>query len=353
MTGRGIDQALSHSSDPELHESYVKNALYYLDLAKRHAEIPEPMPYNYIWGDALEILTQTDPDARIINLETAVTTSSDYWQEKSIHYRMHPQNVRLLTLAAIDVCVLANNHVLDWGHKGLRQTLQTLHQQGIKTPGAGINAESASAPAMVNTPKGRLLVFGYATMDSGIPKNWMAKSNRAGINLLEKLSPKTANRVIEHIESLRKENDRVVLSIHWGGNWGYEIPKSQRRFAHTLIDSGAVDLIHGHSSHHPKGIEVYNGHLIFYGCGDLINDYEGISGYEQYRDDLSLLYFPQLKSSGSLASLAMVPMQIKQFRLNRATDDDREWLLDRLNRECKKLDTCLELSADGAFNLCW
>ena len=50
---------------------------------------------------------------------------------------------------------------------------------------------------------------------------------------------------------------------------------SQIRFAHRLIDAG-VDVVHGHSSHHPRPIEVYRGKLILYGCGDTIDDYEGI-----------------------------------------------------------------------------
>jgi poly-gamma-glutamate capsule biosynthesis protein CapA/YwtB (metallophosphatase superfamily) len=74
------------------------------------------------------------------------------------------------------------------------------------------------------------------------------------------------------------EGDIVVASIHWGGNWGYRIPSAHIAFAHALIDKSQVDVIHGHSSHHPIGLEVYKGKLVIYGCGDFINDYEGISG---------------------------------------------------------------------------
>jgi poly-gamma-glutamate capsule biosynthesis protein CapA/YwtB (metallophosphatase superfamily) len=63
----------------------------------------------------------------------------------------------------------------------------------------------------------------------------------------------------------------VVASVHWGPNWGYQIAESQRRFARGLIDAG-VDLVHGHSSHHPIGMELYRDPLICYGCGDFVND---------------------------------------------------------------------------------
>ena len=339
MTGRGIDQALPHSVDPKLHESYVKDARYYLEIAEqRSGNIPDPLSFDYIWGDALQVLDNIDPDLRIINLETAVTNSSEYSQNKSIHYRMHPKNASLLTNAKIDICVLANNHMLDWGCRGLRQTIQTLNNNGIATVGAGVDAKSALQPAVIELTERRLLIFSYATVDSGIPSSWSAGEDRAGINLLEKLDAETAEKVISDINSFRKGTDSVVTSIHWGGNWGYEIPKAQREFAHSLIDAG-VDLIHGHSSHHPKAIEVYNERLILYGCGDLINDYEGISGYESFRDDLTLLYFTTLNANGSLHSLQMAPMKIKKFRLSYANEQDTKWLVDRLNSGCQQLNT--------------
>ena len=127
-----------------------------------------------------------------------------------------------------------------------------------------------------------------------------------------------------------------MASIHWGGNWGYEIPQEQIAFAHWLVEACNVDIVHGHSSHHVKGIEVYRGKLILYGCGDFIDDYEGITGYEEFRDDLVLMYFPTIRiDDGMLVSLEMVPLQIRNMRLNRASRADAEWLASTLNREGK------------------
>ena len=114
MTGRGVDQILPFSNAPLLFESYVRDARTYVSLAeKRNGPIPDPADYRYPWGDALKILDEIRPNAKIVNLETSITTSDDFWPKKGIHYRMHPANVELLKVAAIDVCVLANNHVLD------------------------------------------------------------------------------------------------------------------------------------------------------------------------------------------------------------------------------------------------
>ncbi len=124
-----------------------------------------------------------------------------------------------------------------------------------------------------------------------------------------------------------------MVSIHWGGNWGYHVPASQRRFAHRLIEGG-VDIVHGHSSHHPRPIEVHHQRLILYGAGDLLNDYEGIRGYERFRPDLALLYLASADpGTGRLASPRLVPVQLARMRLGRASGMDREWL-------CRTLDCC-------------
>lgn len=354
MTGRGIDQVLPHSVDPRLHEPYVKNARRYVELAEEaHGPIPAPVSYDYIWGNALDELAQVQPDARIINLETAVTTSDDWWQGKGIHYRMHPENVPVFTTAGIDITVLGNNHVMDWGRTGLRETLSVLQEAGIQTPGAGLDQQTAAAPAVLDTASGRLLVFSYGSPTAGIPRAWAATEEQSGVNFLSELSPQRAQEIAEHVQAYRREGDRVIISIHWGGNWGYEIPPAQREFAHQLIDAGAADIIHGHSSHHPKGIEVYQDRLILYGSGDLINDYEGIGGHEQFRPELTLMYFPVLDSAGALVSLEMTPMRIRNFQLQHTIEEERRWLAERLERESRQFGARVERTPEGKLVLRW
>jgi poly-gamma-glutamate synthesis protein (capsule biosynthesis protein) len=322
MTGRGVDQALPHSCDPALHETYVKDARQYMALAeKTSGQIPAPVELDYIWGDALAELKKRQPDARIINLETSVTTSDEAWPGKGIHFRMHPENVPAITAAGIDCCVLANNHVLDWGYDGLEETLKTLDEAGLAHPGAGPNRDRAGAPGKVEVEGGgRVLVFALGWQSSGIIAGWAATADRSGVNLMEP-TEESVERMKRLVEESRRPDDLVVVSIHWGGNWGYDVPSRQKKFAHRLIDEAGVDLIHGHSSHHVKGFEIYEGHLILYGCGDFITDYEGISGRERYRGEVSLMYFPRLDpETGRLVGLEMVPTQIERFRIRRAPE---------------------------------
>src|SRR5215467_5126333 len=144
MIGRGIDQVLAHPCDPQLHESYGHSAMEYVHLAEAvNGPIPRRVDGSYVWGAALDELRREQPDGRIINLETSVTRSDDFIL-KGINYRASPDNADCLAAAAVDCCVLANNHVLDWGRAGLSETLATLAHLGIKTAGAGRNPDEAA-----------------------------------------------------------------------------------------------------------------------------------------------------------------------------------------------------------------
>lgn len=354
MTGRGIDQVLPYSGNPQIHEPYMTSARDYVKLAEEvNGPIPKPVDFAYIWGDALEELRRANPDVRIINLETAVTASSEFWAGKGIHYRMQPRNIPCISAAKIDCCVLSNNHVLDWGYAGLTETLTTLTGANIKAAGAGRNFSEAEAPAVIDvTGKGRVIVFGFGDESSGIPSMWSARSDRPGVNLLPDLSENTVRRIAERISGFKQKGDCVVASIHWGGNWGYKVLSAQREFAHRLIDQAHVDVVHGHSSHHPKGVEVYKGKPILFGCGDFLNDYEGISGYEEFRGDLALMYFVTMDFiTGNLVSLVMIPMQVRRFRLNYAHSDDVRWLQQVMDRESRLLGGRIEPVNDRSFAL--
>jgi poly-gamma-glutamate synthesis protein (capsule biosynthesis protein) len=354
MTGRGIDQALPHPSDPRLYEGYVDSALEYVTLAERaHGPIPKPVDFDYIWGDALREFERFAPDIRIVNLETSITTSEEY-EPKGINYRMHPANIPCLTNAKIDCCVLANNHVLDWGRGGLLETLSSLRSHCLETAGAGQDDGEALQPAVFSSGSSRLLVFAFATEDSGAPTHWAATGTRPGIALLPEVSAGAAETVARHVEAARRPGDLVVLSIHWGGNWGYEIPQTHREFAHRLVDADTASVVYGHSSHHPKAIEVYKGRLILYGCGDFLNDYEGISGYEEYRSELAAMYFVTLGAGvGDLVDLTLVPLEARRFRLQRVSPPDAEWLRNRLDSETRRLGARVVAAEGDTLALQW
>lgn len=356
MTGRGIDQILAHPGKPVLHEGYMKDARGYVELAEAvHGPISRNAGPVYIWGDALDELKKTSPHVSIINLETSITTSDDFWAGKEVQYRMHPDNIDCISAAGIGVCSLANNHVMDWGYSGLRETLLTLAKAKMKSAGAGMNIREAEGPAIVElSGKGRVVVFAFGSPTAGVPLSWAATDTTPGVNLLKDFSDRSVRGIRGLIEGVKRTGDIVVLSLHWGGNWGYELSPAEIRFAHRLIDEAGVDIVHGHSSHHVKGIEVYQDRLILYGCGDFLNDYEGIGGYEYFRGDLGLMYFTSMdQATGKLVGLQMTPMRIMHFKVYRASQDETRWLADVLNREGKRLGTTVDVGENNVLTLQW
>jgi poly-gamma-glutamate synthesis protein (capsule biosynthesis protein) len=237
---------------------------------------------------------------------------------------MNPKNIDVLKVFKVDVACLANNHILDFGQEGLLETIETLNKNGILTVGAGRNIEEAEKPAIFGRRTSKILIFNYADVSSGVTIWWKAEKDKAGVNLLTSDVPKL---IVKYLDVVRP--NIVIFSIHWGPNWGYEITKEQRNFAHRLIDEANVDLIFGHSSHHFKGIETYKGKFIIYGAGDFINDYEGIEGYEEFRGDLVLGYIWEVNK------LTLLPFKIKKFRLNYCTQEEIDWIFDVLKRESK------------------
>ena len=352
MTGRGIDQILRAPSPPVIFEPVVRDARDYVAIAEAaNGPIPRGVDDAYPWGDALPLLVRSAA-ARIVNLETAVTRSESA-APKGINYRMHPANVGCLAVAGIDVCGLANNHALDYGEAGLLETLETLTRAGIQVAGAGRTREEAWRPARVAIGDGRaVLVAALAARTSGVPAGWAAAADRPGLAVLPDLSGATAARLLEALAAARRPGDILVVSIHWGGNWGQAVAPDERAFAHRLTEGG-VDVVHGHSAHHPRPLEVHAGRLVLYGCGDLVNDYEGIGGHEAYRSDLRLLYLPALDTAGALVGLRMIPFRARRFRLDRAAPADAAWLARTLSRVSAPLGSRIDVGPEGALELRW
>lgn len=346
MLGRGIDQILAQPGDPTLHEQAVKSARTYVALAESASgPLPRSVEPDYVWGALLDDLDRRQPDLRFVNLETAITTS-DRFEPKGINYRMHPANAPVLKAAVLDAVALANNHVLDWGREGLLDTLSALDGQGVAHAGAGRSDTAAETPAVLPLQGGRRCVFlSFGDRGSGIPAHWGAGPGQPGIAILPDGVEAVLAAVDRALAGIRRPGDLVVMSVHWGANWGYDVPARHREIAHALIEGAGLDIVHGHSSHHPMAAELHRGKLVLYGCGDLINDYEGISGYEAYRGDLSLGYLADLdRATGALRGLEMIPYRIRRFRLEHPGEADVAWLRDMMARECGKFGLAVRMT---------
>ena len=164
-----------------------------------------------------------------------------------------------------------------------------------------------------------MLVVACASGDSGVPAHWAATAESPGAALLTEPASSVVDELAAWLSKVRRTGDVLVVSVHWGGNWGYEVPAWQRDLARALVDTCHADVVFGHSSHHPKALERHRGRLILYGCGDLINDYEGIGGHEEFPTHLALGYFVEVPAAGGQpVTCRMRPYEIRRFRLQRA-----------------------------------
>ncbi len=324
MLARGVDRIQRTSAPSELREPVVTHAERHVELAERKTgPIPRRVPPEYVWGDARELLDCRDVDLCVVNLETSITAGGEFAREKSIHYRMHPDNIAILPAGRVDCVGLANNHVLDFGPMGLSHTLGHLTGAGIAASGAGPDLRTAMLPATVG---GACTVVSIVLPDAGAPEAWRATETSPGGGTSgvywaprPEALPAAVRASLEvgAVAPMRKDRSMpIVLSVHWGSNWGYDIPWAHRNAAKALVEEGLVDLIFDHSSHHAKGVEVIDGVPVIYGAGDLINDYEGIVGHEQYRPDIVLLYVAEFEGC-RVERLAVVPFCIERFRLRR------------------------------------
>ncbi|WP_067897363.1 CapA family protein [Nocardia vaccinii] len=348
MLGRGIDQVLAHPVDPELREPCVDDARRYVELAEQASgPIPRPVAPAWPWGEVSAMLGHLDIGARVINLETAITADGEFARGKGIHYRISPRNIAALSAGRPDVCVLANNHVLDFGPRGLYDTLTALADAGIATAGAGLTRDHAYRPAVVDLDDGRhVIVAAVAAASSGVPGSWAAQPRRPGVWRIDDLSsPAASDQVAAIVSAHKRAGDVAVVSVHWGPNWGYGVADSEMVFAHRLIDAG-IDVVHGHSCHHPRPLEFYRGRPILYGCGDLINDYEGIRGYQWYHPDLHLLFVVSVAPGGD-SGVRMLPLRIRRMRLEPAGAAEAEWLCATMDHISRPFHTGIVAGPDG------
>lgn len=350
MLGRGIDQILPHPGDPTLYGPYAKSAIEYVQRAEaRHGPIPAVRGFDYVWGDALAEFESFVPDLRLINLETAITAQGKPWPRKPIHYRMNPQNIEVLVRAKIDFCSLANNHVMDWGYVSMGETMKALARAGIARAGAGRDRNRAAAPAILPVPgKGRVIVVSL-TMPSGhTPERWATESERPGVNFVD-ATDRGLDEVTQSVAGLKQPGDLLMASVHAGKNFGHDIDPAERSFFKRLIDEADFDLIHCHSSHHVKAIELYAGRPILYGTGDLINDYEGIEPSESEAllfPDFGAIAFARFSASGACSELLLRVTRVRRLRVQRANPEETATIRTMLNRESAQFGTRIE-NRDG------
>ena len=203
--------------------------------------------YDFIWA----------------NLETPITTRGKAVKNKAYTFRLLPQNSEILKDIKLDVVSIANNHLLDFGIKGMNDTLYYLRKWRIAYTGAGRNARASRIPAMLHYGTTQIYFLAYCERP---PYSFYAKKNKPGTAAL------VIRNILADIKKYKSKNSLVFVSLHWGIEKTHYPKKYQKRIARRIIKGGA-DAIIGHHPHWPQGIEIYKGKPIIYSLGNFINGY--------------------------------------------------------------------------------
>lgn len=219
MLGRTLDALMPHPSDPQpLEGSAASPEAHLRRIESAYGHGIWPIAPDDVWSKLLVELDWRKPDLRLINLECAVTASDDL-QPRPFPVRMHPRNLPFPQAIAPDFCSLANNHTLDWGVSGLRETRDVLERAGIATAGVGETLQQAQAPAVLQRSDGqRVLVFALTSLFAGWPMSWRAGIEKPGQWVLPAFTEAALTEVLAAIAMYRRDGDIVIVSAHWGGN---------------------------------------------------------------------------------------------------------------------------------------
>ena len=304
------------------------------------------LPPEYPWGDTLPLFATAD--WRMCNLECVISDKGTPWSltPKIFHFRSDAENVAVLQAAHIDAVSLANNHSLDYEYEAMFDMLRILNKAKIAHAGAGADLAEASRPAVSQVQGLRIGVIAFTDNEPA----WEAATEHAGVWFVPiDLQSAGAAGLMKKIHRVRAETDLLVVSVHWGPNWGHEPPPEHIGFGRALIDAGA-DAVFGHSGHVFRGIEIYRQRPIIYCAGDFIDDY---AVDEVERNDRSMIFILEYDQD-SLSKIRLYPTVIRDFQARLAQGSEAEWIGRKMQQLCADLATsslwlrdeqCLEIVA--------
>jgi poly-gamma-glutamate capsule biosynthesis protein CapA/YwtB (metallophosphatase superfamily) len=235
---------------------------------------------------------------------------------------------------------LANNHTLDFGARGLLDTVHALNAAGIRHAGAGRNAGEAAAPVLLDLPG--LKVGLIAATDN--MRDFSAGVDRPGTNFIEiRADAAGLGWLNRSVSELRRAGAAlIVLSLHWGPNMRLSPTGRFRRFAHAAIECG-VDIIHGHSAHVFHAVERHGNGVIPYDTGNFIDDYWK---FPFRRTSWSFVFLLDIEDN-RLRRLRLVPVHIRLSPLGLATGKMALAIKERMKSLCAVFGTPIVDTPEG------
>lgn len=209
-------------------------------------------------GDQIKKLF-SDSDLNIVNLESPVTESNNGIHKTGPHLKGDKNAIeKTLDALKIDIAVLANNHMRDYGEKGIADTLDFLNKNKIRHTGAGMNLEEASKTLFIETKAGKIAIINFAENE------WnSAKKNQAGTNPMDLITN------AEQIAEAAKNADITLVIVH-GGHENYELPSPETRKRYRFYAEQGADIVIAHHTHCISGFEIHKDIPIYYSLGNFL-----------------------------------------------------------------------------------
>lgn len=274
-----------------------------------------------------------DADYMCVNNEFTYSTRGEPLPNKMWTFRANPSRVKYLHEMGVDIVLLANNHVYDYGPDAMLDTLDTLSDAGVEYFGAGKNLEEAMKPVYVEID-GKTIAYVAASRAEKYKMTPQATEDSPGI--LRCYDPEL---FLEVIREADKNADFVIANVHWGTERSTVLEEAQLTTGKQYIDAGA-DVIIGSHSHCLQGIEYYNGKPIIYSVGNY--------WFDEYTEDTMLV---QLHFSGDSATdelqVSVVPAVHKDAKTTIAdTQEEKE----RIYNYLESISINVEIDENGVVH---
>lgn len=243
-----------------------------------------------------------DRDLAICNLEAPLTRRGEAVAGKEFTFRAKPESLPAVVAAGFNVFGLANNHLMDFGPLGLKDTLASLQAAGVYKAGAGENLRQARRPALVPLPQknSAVAVLSYSMT---FPEAFFAARGKPGT------APGNLEYILRDVAAAKKDAPIVAVSNHWSAEL-LQTPKDyQIETAHRAIDRGAR-LIIGHHPHVLQGVEFYRGGVIFYSLGNFV------FGSYSYSSKTSIIARIEFSPEGELMKVEAIPVWVFNPEVN-------------------------------------
>lgn len=179
-------------------------------------------------------------DITMVNLETAITEGGSP-APKQFHFRAPATALDALAAGGVDVATMANNHAVDYGDRGLADTLDAIDASPIPVVGIGRDAGAAYAPWTTTVNGVTVAIFAASQVHDWTIAAHTATDTEAGI--ASAFSP----RLIDAVHAAASRFDVVVVYLHWGIEYRACPSGEQRRLADQLARAGATAIVGTHA----------------------------------------------------------------------------------------------------------